>query len=401
MMRSRCTRVVVFSLLLSTSFSTSAWSADEEAFAPDATFTTVATTPLGIEGLTGDDQGNLYVGARIGVAGQACPVYRIAIDSPALVVVGLVPPVSETALCSPLGVAFDASGKLFAADSGNIYSFVPSAEAPPVADLFATGLPGANGIAFDRLGNLFVSDGGTTQGRVWKVTPDAVVSEAFRVQPMSSDVNLVDGVGGVGRDVRGLPGGTVTITPTSRAAANMLASQAIVANGLAFDRFGNLLIADTARGAIWRARFDREGNLRSRTGCDTTFAPNTLCLDSVFVAHPILEGADGIALDALGNVYVSANERNVVAVVSVLGRVFELFRNEPDPVTRLRNNGPLEFPTSPFVSGRRVCTTSSDGGRRDNAPATAGEVGGPGQDRGKISCTQATLRFPGLSLPVR
>jgi len=390
-----------FSLLLSTAFGTPAWSNDEEAFASDATFSTVATTPLGIEGLSGDDQGNLYVGARIGVAGQACPVWRINIENPALVVVGMVPPASETALCSPLGLAFDANGALFVADSGSIYSFLPSAEAPPVASLFASGLPGANGIAFDRLGNLFVSDGGTSQGRVWKVTPDAVVSEAFRIQPMSNEVNLVDGVGGVGRDIRGLPAGTVTITPTSRTAANMLASQAIVANGLAFDRFGNLLVGDTARGAIWKARFDREGNLRSRTGCDTTFAANVLCLDSVFVQHPALEGADGIALDALGNVYVSANERNVIAVVTVLGRVFELFRNAPDPVTQLRNAGPLEFPTSPFVSGRRVCTTSSDGGRRDNAPATLGEVGGPGQNRAKISCTAATLRIPGLALPVR
>jgi len=301
----------------------------------------------------------------------------------------------------PLGLAFDTTGELFVADSGSIYRLRPNADAPPVADLFATGLPGANGIAFDARSNLWVSDGGTGQGRVWRVAPQGDIREMFRVQPMANEVNLVDGVGGVGRDIRGLPAGTITVTPTSRTAANTLASQAIVANGLAFDRFGNLFVADTARGAIWRVQLDREGNLRSRTGCDTTFAANTLCLDNVLVAHPALEGADGIALDALGNLYVSSNERNAIALVTILGRVVEVFRNAPDPVTLLRNEGPLEFPTSPVVAGRRLCTTNLDAGRRDNAPASAGETGGPGLDRGKISCTGATLRIPGLALPVR
>jgi len=399
-MRARCGSWIA-SFALFTLVATPAGSDESGAFAPEAVFATLVTTPLSIEGLTGDAQGNLYVGARIGVAGQACPVWRISLDRPALVVVGTVPPANDTALCSPLGLAFDTTGELFVADSGSIYRLRPNADAPPVADLFATGLPGANGIAFDARSNLWVSDGGTGQGRVWRVAPQGDIREMFRVQPMANEVNLVDGVGGVGRDIRGLPAGTITVTPTSRTAANTLASQAIVANGLAFDRFGNLFVADTARGAIWRVQLDREGNLRSRTGCDTTFAANTLCLDNVLVAHPALEGADGIALDALGNLYVSSNERNAIALVTILGRVVEVFRNAPDPVTLLRNEGPLEFPTSPVVAGRRLCTTNLDAGRRDNAPARAGETGGPGLGPGQISCTGGPPRLPGLPLPVR
>ena len=79
------------------------------------------------------------------------------------------------------------------------------------------------------------------------------------------------GVGGIGRDPRSAPPATVTITPTGRQAANTPGSQHIVANGLAFDRDGSLFIGDTARGAIWRVDLDRRGNLRSPTGCDTTF----------------------------------------------------------------------------------------------------------------------------------
>jgi len=75
----------------------------------------------------------------------------------------------------------------------------------------------------------------------------------FRIQPLSNEVNLVAGVGGVGRDVRTLPPGTIAVTATSRNAANIAGSQPLVANGLAFNREGDLYVADTARGAIWRS----------------------------------------------------------------------------------------------------------------------------------------------------
>ena len=58
------------------------------------------------------------------------------------------------------------------------------------------------------------------------------------------------------------------------------------------------------------------GDLTSKTGCDTTFTANTLCLDNVFVAHPYLEGADGIALDQGGNIWVSVHERQAIVVVT-------------------------------------------------------------------------------------
>ena len=76
--------------------------------------------------------------------------------------------------------------------------------------------------------------------------------------------------------------------------------QNLVANGITFNRDGDMFVIDSARGALWKIQFDLYGNLKSPTGCDTTFTPNTLCLSTVFVAHPILEGGDGIALDRWG-----------------------------------------------------------------------------------------------------
>jgi sugar lactone lactonase YvrE len=357
-------------------------------------------TPLAIEGLTNDSRGNLYTPGRTPGAGLPCPVWRVNIASPSLVLVGNIPAPSPTGQCSPSGLAFDRAGKLFVTETDKIYSFVPNQSAPPIATLFASGVPGTNGLAFDRDGNLWTGDGTTGQGRVWKISTAGVVTEMFRVQPMSNEVNLVGGVGGIGRDVRSLPPGTITVTPSSRNAANTLGSQPLVANGLQFTKHGDLLIADTARGAIWKVQFDH-GVVSSRTGCDTTFTTNTLCLENVLVAHPLLEGIDGFVLDRDDNIWADPNERNAVVFVSDKGEVTEVFRNEPDPVSLLRNGGPLETPTSPALADRTLCTANSDGNRRDNFPNTAGEINPAGPNRGKISCMDEQVHTRGASLPVR
>jgi hypothetical protein len=84
---------------------------------------------------------------------------------------------------------------------------------------------------------------------------------------MSNEVNLDTStrMGVVGRDIRALPPGAITVTATTRNAALnnagcpappgppcVLGSQPLVANGLAFDTYGNLFNIDTARGRFGR-----------------------------------------------------------------------------------------------------------------------------------------------------
>jgi len=391
---------LIASLTLAAASSAYAESPPLAAQALQTSFTTLITTPLVIEGLTSDSDGNLYAPGRATTPGLPCLVWRIPIDNPALTVVGQVPSPPAGGTCSSSGLAFGPDGNLYVTQTDTIYRFTPSAASPPTATVFATGVPGTNGLAFDRDGNLWTGDGTTGQGRVWKISPSGTtVTEMFRIPPMSNEVNLASGTGGIGRDVRTLGPGTITVTPTSRNAANQLGSQPLVANGLQFTRRGNLLVADTARGAIWGVRI-RDGAIASPMGCDTTFTANTLCLSAVFIAHPMLEGADGIVLDIAGNIWVDANERNAVVFVSAFGDVIEVFRNPVDPATQLRNAGPLETPTSPVLVGHKLCTANSDGNRRDNFPNTAGEIGGSGQPRGKISCLDQRVNVPGVNPPV-
>jgi sugar lactone lactonase YvrE len=449
------------------------WSSIQAAAAPqfpqDVTFTTLQNAgnssnslllPFPIEGLTGDDDGNLYTTGRAFAHSSnaatnpnppdpsPCPVWRINITPGTLLAsftqIGTIPnPTNSSnpaaASCGPSGITFDAAGNLYVADSqlgGVVWRLTRNSNGTynspaSISDAFAKNVPGTNGFAFDRDGNLWTGDGTTGQGRVWKITgagadctlhSEVNCVEVFRIQPMANEVNLVSGVGGVGRDIRALPPGTITVTPVSRNAQNTLGSQPLVANGLQFDNTGNLFVIDTARGALWKVEFDRRGNLQSPTGCDETFTENTLCLSNVFVAHPIIEGGDGFVFDVAGNFWVDANERNAVAVVTKDGRVGEIFRNPINTTTKLRNEGDtaednkhiLEFPTSPFISGTRFCTSQSDGNRRDNSPNTAGEInssrafGSPdGGARAKISCMTdpdtgnlIRLNIPGMPLPV-
>ena len=339
-----------------------------------ASWTTIFASTIPIEGLAGDDAGHLFVAARGAAALGFCPVWRFDAQGGAnqeATLVGKVP-----APCNPSGVAFDGAGRLYVTGSGAagdaIAVLTPDQTSPPTATIFATGTPGANGLAFDRAGNLYASDGGTNQGRVFRVGPAGGEAKVlFRVPPMANSV-------GVGR---------VNSTLQPPAAPN---PQNIVANGLAFTNDGALLVADTARGALWRVAFDADGNVVSPEGCDTTYSADTLCFENVFAQHPFLDGSDGIALDRAGNVWSDANERNAIVVVDRQGRVTEFFRNPPGAGS-LRNAGPLEFPTSPVISDRTLCTTQSDGNRRDNSPNTAGEVRGTG----KISCLDQRLQVPG------
>ncbi|CAN5529812.1 hypothetical protein BH20VER3_BH20VER3_08850 [soil metagenome] len=127
--------------------------------APDGTQNVFATIQNdGPTGLAFDASGNLY--ANLFNSGVVLKVSPDGTQS-----------TFASGLTNPTGLAFDKDGNLLAAGlSGAIYKIT----AAGVTSTFASGLHSAAGVAFDRTGNLFVSD--NADGIIYQFTPDGARS---------------------------------------------------------------------------------------------------------------------------------------------------------------------------------------------------------------------------------
>lgn len=231
-----------------------------------------------VESITADRNGMLYLADR--VSGN---ILRVDPKAPAPVVVARIDArevQGRRVNADPSGLAFDGQGDLFIA-SGPFAEVVRVRAAdlnpakPGVAQTWATGTPGANGIAFNRQGDLFVSGGAS--GVVFRIAASGGAAQpAVQIEKF----------------VRTLPDGKT--------------QQPIVANGLAFDAQGVLHVADTARGALWKVAIGSDGKAA---------APVLL------VQNVLLEGADGVAFDRAGRLWVASNELNALVAVTPAGAV--------------------------------------------------------------------------------
>ena len=159
----------------------------------------------------------------------------------------------------------------------------------------------------------------------------------------------------------------------------------------------------TARRALrrgHRARSDLAGRdrparrPRSRRWAATRRSrPDTLCLDAVFVQHPALDGADGIALDHRGTIYVDANERNAIAMVDRDGRVRSSSATRPAPAacaTAARSSSRRARCSPTGRSARRARTGAAATTRR--TPPARRAPARPSSARSRASTSDSTSR---------
>ena len=271
-----------------------------------------------VESITADSKGVLYLPDR--VTGN---ILRVDPKSPQPVVVGKVESrvVDGKKVDSlPGGILFDAKGDMYVA-AGPFSEVVRIKAAdlnpakPGIAQTFATGVPGANGIAFDKGGNLYISGGAS--GIVYSVGANGGAAQAAAQ---------------IDKNVRTLPDGKAT--------------QAIVANGVKFDAAGVLHVADTSRGAVWKVVIGADG----KGGKPALLAQS-----------PLLEGADDMAFNSNGDLWVAANELNAILSVSPSGAVKTIAKND--------SKGPLEFPSALVFVGTTAYISNFDVPRRDNMDA--------------------------------
>lgn len=268
-----------------------------------------------VESITADQQGQLYL-----VDWVTGNILRVDPRATKPVVVGRIANrqiAGKSVRGEGRGIAFNSQGDLFVAcdpfsEVVRLKRADINPEKPGIAETFATGTEGANGIAFDRKGSLYVT--GARNGRIYRVGPTGGRAE------VELQVEL---------HTRILPDGKT--------------QQPIVANGIVFDASGILYITDTARGAIWKVAFADDGR-----------AGNPILLTQ----SSLLEGADGVEFDRNGRLWVTANERNALVMVTPDGKVQEIAKNG--------NKGPLEFPTAIVFVGGTAYISNNDTPRGDN-----------------------------------
>lgn len=224
---------------------------------------------------------------------------------------------STAQFLSPTGVAVDAAGNVYVADSGNnaVRMITPGGTVSTVAG--AAGQPGSAdgigsaarfttpwGIVCDGHGNLYVSD--QAQSTIRKIAPGGVVTT---LAGHAGQMGHADGVG---------------------AAAQFNLPQA-----LALDAEGDIIVADTANYLLRRV---------TPGGTVTTIAGNPVFFDDYPVGYGNLGSVHAVAADAAGNIYVPGQSYQIL-MVSPSGEVSTVTGNGTAE-NQVGPNVGIPFPTA-------------------------------------------------------
>jgi sugar lactone lactonase YvrE len=222
-------------------------------------------------------------------------------------------PAAGARLRNPIGVALDAAGNLFIADSGNqrirrvetATGVVTTVVGSGAFHFSGDGYPATSAsvyfpfaVAPDAAGNLFIADTGNS-----------------RIRRVDADSGIITTIAGSGSESFGGDGG-----PATDAGLNS-------PNGVALDAAGNLFIADSDNVRI--RRVDAE------SGIITTVAGNGSVIFSGDGGPATSAGmsTDGVALDAAGNFFIADSRANRIRRVDAATGI----------ITTVAGNGIYEF----------------------------------------------------------
>ena len=269
------------------------------------------TTCSNPEGIAADPAGNLYSASDIDGAtvGTVCVFNASGALSRTIAV-----PAGASGLVALIGLAFHGTHTLFVCDAGdgNGTGRVLSIDTNTgVATSLATGFAFPNGVALDDRGNVFVSD--SVAGTITRFRQDGSHRVVWSSDPLLS---------------------TTGFPPFG-------------ANGLAFDAPSqNLYVANTGDSRVLRITVQPNGN----AGAIQIFADGATINANQHTTEA-LHGADGLALDLLGNVFVAANQANEIQVLSPFGTLIARFPSTAS-VT-------LDFPASLVFKGNQLYFTNA------------------------------------------
>ena len=232
-------------------------------------------------------------------------------------------PATSSQLNQPYGVALDASGNVYIADSENnvIERVAPSgtlsiiagngtAGPPTAGPAPATGsnLNGPSGVAVDSVGNVYIAD--AANHVIEKVTPSGTLS-------------VIAGTGEQGSPTAGPATSSSFDYPT----------------GVAVDASNNLYVADLFNNVV--EKITPSGTLSIFAGTGTSGVPTAGKATSSQLSYP-----QGVAVDSVGNVYIADAANHVIEKVTPSGTLSIIAGNgtrghpTAGPATSSNLNGP-------------------------------------------------------------
>ena len=230
-------------------------------------------------------------------------------------------PATSSQLNQPYGVALDASGNVYIADSENnvIERVAPSgtlsiiagngtAGPPTAGPATSSNLNGPSGVAVDSVGNVYIAD--AANHVIEKVTPSGTLS-------------VIAGTGEQGSPTAGPATSSSFDYPT----------------GVAVDASNNLYVADLFNNVV--EKITPSGTLSIFAGTGTSGVPTAGKATSSQLSYP-----QGVAVDSVGNVYIADAANHVIEKVTPSGTLSIIAGNgtrghpTAGPATSSNLNGP-------------------------------------------------------------
>jgi len=283
-------------------------------------------------------------------------------------------PAADGQFSEPAGVAADADGSVYVADTGNntvrhisrdgvVSTFMGSATDPPGVggDTLATvRLKLPRGVAVDGKGGLYVAD--TDNDRVLHVAKDGVLSILHgipfdRPRGLAVDVRGVLYVADMGNHlIRRIENGKLTGTYTHDDALNEV-------DGIAIDSVGNLFVSNSNETFSTIVRISATGEVKTIAGVERETGPFVDEVDDSTKAR--LYAPSGLAVDSGGNLYVADSKHRAIRVLNAMpDGSYQVRTVTGGPSTLLTRLGPVPqpigIPLGLAITGKRLYVTTGD-----------------------------------------
>lgn len=248
-----------------------------------------------------------------------------------IIVAGAIPSTMVTnvaKLFDPTGVALDAYGNIFVADTQNntIRQITPSGEVTTLAgtagqtgDVDDTGAAARfyhpTGVAADLFGNVYVVDSQNASLRKIVVATGVVTTmmkDSWHFHPQGVAVDADGNVYVVAR----IDGGLRKVTPAN-VITTLAGTDGVFGSAVAVDSIGNVYVADDINNVIHQITPSGDATILAGTAYQVGSDDGT-------GAAARFDGPRGVAVDAIGNVYVADSSNHAIRKITPAGVVSTL-----------------------------------------------------------------------------